>query len=225
MTNTKKGASSVVRPDNIDSTVLKLTGTIISKKFKFFKDKRDLYNEAYCAALKYINEKPKERLFLGLIYKRIYGALTDYVNNEASIVKITKNKQSKLCLYQKYNIDDKSTDGEKFVKNAKQSVELSEEIINKTVSENNCIQKKIEGRENELQFTNLALEIKEYVNENFCKRDKEIFEKRILNSLKLKEVSRDINMSSQRVNILEKNICNNLKSQFGTRFQDLMCNN
>jgi len=238
MTSTNYGASSVIRPENLAKdkdkriiVVCKLINKIISNKYSHITDKRgdmkktDLFNEGYLAALDYLNKYP-EKSVVALLYKRIDGALADYFNRNSATVKITKNKDSKRALYKKDDIsDENSTEGELFVRNAKQNVDisdLSDEILS---DESMQHQELLENEEKTVFFDQLYGDIINEVENNFSLRDKKIFEMRVLQKKKLKEVSKIMNFSLQRVNKIEKNIFGSLKFKFGNKFNSVICDN
>lgn len=226
MTNTKLGASSVVRPDQLTDTISRLTNRLISDRFTFYHDRADLFNEGFCAALEYVSENPKERSIVALLYKRIFGALSDYINKNSSVVKITKNKETKNCYYKNSEISEQlSSDGERRVKNAKQNIELNEDILNNLIDLNKNPEEVCLMNETSDEAKELLDGVLDFASENLNSRDHKIFEMRYLENKKLREVSKELNISTQRINKLEKNISNSLSLKFGGRFQEMMCNN
>lgn len=226
MKNTKIGASSVVRPGELESTISKLTNKIISEKYKHFSDREELFNEGFCAAWEYVSENPNERSVVALIYKRIFGALADFVNRNSSIVKITKNRDSRRCLYQNANItDEANSEGELLVRNAKMDIGLNLDIVENLVDPFENPENLFINKEDGVQNKEICQGILDFVTKNLNSRDMKIFEMRLLGDKKLKEVSKELKISTSRVSKLEKNICGSLSQQFGARFQNMMCNN
>ena len=226
MKNTKIGASSVVRPEELESTIGKLTNRIISDRYKHVSDREDLFNEGFCAAWEYVSENPSKRSIVALIYKRIYGALADFVNKNSSPVKITKNNESRKCLYQNSNISEEiNSDGEILVRNAKMNIGLNLDIIENLADPFEGPEKSFLKKEYEKQNREILDGILNFANQKFNSRDIKIFKMRLLNGQKLKEVSKELNISSQRISKLEKNICGSLNLEFGARFQNTICNN
>ena len=226
MKNTKTGASSVIRPEELESTISKLTNKIISDKYKHFSDREELFNEGFCAAWEYVSENPSKRSVVALIYKRIFGALADFVNKNSSPVKITKNNESRKCLYQNSSItDDASSDGEILVRNAKMDIGLNLDIVENLADPFENPEKSFINKEDERQNKEIFKGILNFVNDNLNSRDMKIFEMRLLGDKKLKEVSKELKISTSRVSKLEKNICGSLSQQFGARFDNMMCNN
>ncbi|MDB2636799.1 sigma-70 family RNA polymerase sigma factor [Alphaproteobacteria bacterium] len=226
MKNTKIGASSVVRPEELESTISKLTNRIISDKYKYVSDREDLFNEGFCAAWEYVSENPSKRSVVALIYKRIFGALADFVNKNSSPVKITKNNESRKCLYQNSSISDEiNSDGEILVRNAKMNIGLNLDIIENLADPFESPENSFLKKEDEKQNREILDGILDFANQRFNSRDIKIFEMRLLNGKKLKDVSKELNISTQRISKLEKNICGSLNLEFGARFQNMICNN
>lgn len=226
MTHTKIGASSVVRPENLEETICKLTNRVISDKYKFYSDREELFNEGFCAALEYVKENPTKRSVVALIYKRIFGALADFINRNSSSVKITKNRDSRRCLYQNANItDEANSEGELLVRNAKIDIGLNVDIVDNLEDPFENPEESFIAKEDERQNKEIFEGILDFVSQNLNSRDMKIFEMRLLGDKKLKDVSKELNISKARVNILEKKICGSLSQQFGARFQNMMCNN
>lgn len=226
MKNNKTGVSSVVRPEELESTICKLTNRIISNKYKHVSDREDLFNEGFCAAWEYVSENPSKRSVVALIYKRIFGALADFVNKNSSAVKITKNNESRKCLYQNSSISDEiNSDGEILVRNAKMNIGLNLDIVENLADPFENPENSYINKEDERQNKEIFEGILNFVNDNLNSRDMKIFEMRLLGDKKLKEVSKELKISKSRVSILEKNICGSLSQEFGARFQNLICNN
>jgi len=215
MKNTKTGASSVVRPGELESTISKLTNKIISDKYKHFLDREELFNEGFCAAWEYVSENPNERSVVALIYKRIFGALADFVNRD-----------SRRCLYKNANItDEANSEGELLVRNAKMDIGLNLDIVENLVDPFENPENLFINKEDGLQNKEICQGILDFVTQNLNSRDMKIFEMRLLGDKKLKEVSKELKISTSRVSKLEKNICGSLSQQFGARFHNMMCNN
>ena len=226
LTHTKIGASSVVRPENLEETICKLTNRVISDKYKFYSDREELFNEGFCAAWEYVSENPNERSIVALIYKRIFGALADFINKNSSIVKITKNRDSRRCLYQNANItDEANSEGELLVRNAKMDIGLNLDIVENLADPFENPENLFINKEDEMQNNEIFQGILNFVSQNLNSRDMKIFEMRLLGDKKLKEVSKELKISKSRVSKLEKNICGSLSLQFGARFQNIICNN
>lgn len=226
MKNTKTGASSVVRPQEIESTICKLTNKIISDKYNYVSDREELFNEGFCSAWEYVSESPSERSVVALIYKRIFGALADFVNKNSAPVKITKNKDSVRCLYQNANItDEANSEGEQLVRNAKMDIELNLDIVENLADPFENPEKSFINKEDDRHNKEIFEGILDFVSQNLNSRDMKIFEMRLLGDKKLKDVSKKLNISKSRVNKIEKKICGSLSQQFGARFQNMMCDN
>lgn len=229
MKSYKNGASSVVRPENLSETVSKIINSIILSKFKYFDTKEELFNEAYCACFEYVAKNSKERSVVGIIYKRAYGAICDYINKNQSLVKITKNKSSKNYLYKYQSEDNDSlTEGDILVKNAKDKIDFSEETSVYNLIDNSIYSdpfEKLSEEEDHKNNYSLAIKIEEFVKSDFSKRDQYIFDNRVKGNLKLKEVADGLNISTQRVSYIEKQICFKLKDKFNLHQIGAMCNN
>ena len=229
MKKLKNGASSAVRPENLTETVSKVINSIITSKFSHYLSREELFNEAFCACFEYLNKDLVNRSYVGVIYKRAHGAISDYVNASQSSVKITKNKDSKGHLY-KYQseAEEEMSNGDRLVRNAKDNVEFSEEIEMTYLTDNSLYNNPFELLSLEEEEKNnqlLAEKIEDFVNSNFSNKEKLVYLKRIKGNTKLKEVANDLNVSTQRVGYIQKQLCFKLKDKFNLHHDNLMCNN
>ncbi len=229
MKDFKHGASSVIRPEKLTETVSKIINSIISSKFSYFLSREELFNEAFCSCFEYLNKDIKKRSYVGVIYKRAHGAISDYVNASKSSVKITKNKDSKGHLY-KYQCeaDEDLSDGDILVKNAKDNVEFSKEIEMAYLADNSLYNDPFEILslgEQEKNNQLLVEKIDDFVNSNFSNKEKLVYLNRIKGNTKLKEVANDLNVSIQRVGYIQKQLCVKLKGKFDLLHDNLICNN
>lgn len=229
MKNSKIGASPVVRPENLTETVSKIINSIITSKFSHFLSRDELFNEAFCSCFEYLNKDLEKRSYVGVIYKRAYGAISDYINASQSSVKITKNKDSKNYLYKNQKeLEEGLNEGDILVRNAKNNIQFSEEIemthlVDSSVYNNPFEKLTMEEEEENNQL--LAEKIEDFVNSNFSSKEKLVFLKRIKGNTKLKEVANDLNVSTQRVGYIQKQLCFKLKDEFNLHHNTLMCNN